>query len=394
MKKVVIIGAGVAGLGIGWKLAEAGAEVVILERAQAGGSTTLASGGMIAAAAELGHASPPEAEFARRSSAMWPAFAAELETRTGLGVGYRRNGSLMVMLEGETPHGKPELGETNPHGADMLTAEQARAMEPMLAPSVKGALWAPDEASVDTHAMAKALIVAFERAGGSIQRNETAVRFELDAEQHIVGVRTPFGLHHADAYVLAAGAWSPRLEGLPEAAVPPIIPVKGEILVLEPPAGAELPKHVVWGNGIYLVPRGNRLLVGATAERTGYDTSPTPEATAWLRKQSSGLMPALSSWRISDHWVGLRPVSPDGMPLLGQSAVDGLFIAGGQYRNGILFAPAIADMMSRLVLERTTAFGAFDPLRFGGSKAAAPGLIVETAHRRTGPGISEWHVGF
>ena len=260
-KKVVIIGAGAAGLGIGWKLAEAGADVVILERAQAGGSTTLASGGMIAAAAELGHASGPDVDFARRSGEMWPDFAATLQAQTGIEIGYRRDGSLMVMLEGEVPHTKPELGETSPHlhgagthdqahghphakttepdetnphahGASKLSPAEARAMEPMLADTVKGALWAPDEATVDTHAMAKALIVAFERAGGKIQRNETAVRFELDHEGHVLGVRTPFSVHSGDAYVLAAGSWSPRLEGLPKEVLPPIIPVKGEIIVL------------------------------------------------------------------------------------------------------------------------------------------------------------------
>jgi glycine oxidase len=431
MKKIVIIGAGVAGLGIGWKLAEAGAEVTILERAQAGGATTLASGGMVAAAAELGHTSGPDVEFAHRSGVMWPGFAAALQERTGIEIGYRRNGSLLVMLEGEVPHAKPELGETCPHahssahghaqahgktepdeanphahGTSKLSPAEARAMEPMLAETVKGALWAPDEAVVDTHAMARALIAAFQKAGGTLSANEAAVNIETE-DGRVSGVRTPFALYHADAYILAAGAWNAHvnltknvsgrrgshIEELPGETLPPVIPVKGEIMVLEPPAGAALPKHTVWGNGIYVVPRGNRLLVGATAELAGYDTSPTPEATAWLRRQSAGLMPALQSWRMVEHWVGLRPASPDGMPILGQSAVEGLFIAGGQYRNGILFAPAIAETMSRLVLERATVDVAFDPRRFSGAKADKPGFIIETAHRQAGPGIHEWHAG-
>lgn len=407
-KKIVIVGGGVAGLSIGWKLVEAGCDVTILERAQAGGAATLASGGMIAAEAELGDASTPEAIFARRSSGMWPDFAAALQARTGVDIGFHRNGSLMVMLEGETPHGKPELGEENPHahGAARLSAEEVRALEPLLTERVKGALFAADEAVVDTHALARALIAAFKKAGGALSCNEAAVNVETE-NGRVTGLRTPFALYRADAYILAAGAWNAEvnliktvtsargshLEELPKDTLPAIVPVKGEILVLEPPAGAALPKHVVWGNGIYLVPRGRRLLIGATAEQVGFDTSQTPEAQSWLLERAAGLMPELASWTLAEHWVGLRPASLDGMPILGESVIEGLYLAGGQYRNGILFAPAIADAMRRLVLERVADAPAFDPRRFAGKEASKPGFIVETAHRKAGVGIAEWRTG-
>lgn len=403
---VVIVGAGVAGLGIGWRLAKAGAKVKVLERAQAGRGATTASGGMIAAAAELGHAETPETAFARRANELWPGFVADVEAQSGVSVDYRKNGSLMAALKSEHrghshggEHPTASGGQPNPHaqGADiaMLTAEEARAMEPMLTEDVAGALWAPHEATIDTHTLVRALVTAFVKAGGKLLINETAVLIETEGGR-AVGVRTPFALHRADACVIAAGAWTSGVEGLPSGALPPVIPIKGEIVVLTPPAGAALPKHVVWGNEIYIVPRADRLLVGATVERAGFDTSKSPEAYRWLLHQSTGLMPALEGWEVAEHWAGLRPATPDGLPVLGATAVDGLYVASGQYRNGILFAPAVAEVMSRLILERANAFPAFDPRRFDGSAPHVPASVIETAHRAPGKdsGFQEWHTGF
>jgi glycine oxidase len=307
-----------------------------------------------------------------------------------LSVGFKRNGSLMVMMKS---------GEPNTHGRDsdvsLIDAAQTHALEPLIATNIAGALWAPKEAVVDTHALARALAAAFIAAGGKLSLNETAVLIETDGKR-VMGVRTPFHFREADAYILAADAWTSRLEGLPSEAVPPVIPIKGEILVLTPPRAADLPKHTVWGNEIYVVPRGNQLLVGATAEQVGFDTAKTQQAFDWLRRQSTGLMPALGDWDVAEHWVGLRPASPDGLPIIGQSEIEGLYVASGQYRNGILFAPAVADVLCRLVLERVTDMPAFDPRRFKGSQACMPGSIVETAHRAPEghPEYQPWLIGF
>jgi glycine/D-amino acid oxidase-like deaminating enzyme len=120
----------------------------------------------------------------------------------------------------------------------------------------------------------------------------------------------------------------------------------------------------VWGNGGYMVPRNDRLLLGATSEEVGFDTSVTEEAATVLSRRARGLMPALAQWEIVEHWAGLRPGSPDGLPMLGRTHVDGLYAATGQYRNGILFAPAIADGLTRIVLEQAPEIAAFDPRRF------------------------------
>jgi glycine oxidase len=166
---------------------------------------------------------------------------------------------------------------------------------------------------------------------------------------------------------LAAGAWTSQIEGLPPHVMPPIIPVKGEMIALSPPEGARVPSRVIWGNGAYIVPRLRRLFVGATTSRSGFDTTPTDEAEEWLFEHALGLLPGLDDWEISEHWTGLRPGSPDDLPLLGATAVANVFIASGQYRNGILLAPAIAEAMCSVVLGRTPAIDidAFNPRRFG-----------------------------
>ncbi len=360
--KVLIIGAGAAGLGIGWRLAQQGAEVTVLERAQPARGATWAAAGMIAPVGEGVHGT--EAEFGRKSSALWPGFARELETLSGLDIGYRKSGALLVAADETAAH---TLGERSieEEGLELLNAPQALEKEPMLSPLICGAAWAADEAQVDNRALGEALTHAFLRAGGTLQRNEAAVRFEAD-EEKVYGVRSPFKLYEADAYVIAAGAWSGQFEGLPQNALPPVTPVKGEMLALDAADDAHMPEHVVWGNEVYLVPRRRRLLVGATVTQSGFDTSVTENAGSWLRSHALTLMPALENWEVGEHWAGLRPGSPDNLPILGPTRIPNLFAATGQYRNGILFAPAIADVMAQTILDGKLPAdcAAFDARRF------------------------------
>ncbi len=356
--KVLIIGAGVAGLGIGWRLVQSGVEVHVIERAQVGRGATWASAGMLAVLGELGDEESPEMEFARHARALWPGFAKELKEKAGLDIGYRENGAVIVARTAEE--------ETHlARGQDVrrLTPAEACALEPMLTPDIHAAVLAPGEAQVNSRALGEALARAFVRGGGKLTLNETVLRIEVEGKK-AVAVRAAFGRHEADAIILAAGAWSGLVEGLPEKAVPPVKPVKGEMIALEPRAGARPPEHVVWGNGVYLVPRGDRLLVGATMEDTGFDTRVTRQARNWLYDRAVALMPSLKEWDVVDHWSGLRPGSPDGLPMLGPTIVERLYLATGQFRNGILFAPAVAELLCRLVLEQRSETLAFDPRRF------------------------------
>jgi glycine oxidase len=359
--KIVVIGAGVAGLSIGWRLSQAGAQVTVLERAQPGRGATWASAGMIAATAEIEEGDTPQARLAHRAASLWPHFAREIEEACGIDPGYRVDGTLIIACS-SVEAGSLERRAEGSAALEFLTPSAAKLLEPLLSDDVAGGLFNPNEAQVDNRALVPALGIAFQRAGGVLKINDPVVRFEIE-NGCAAAARTPFALYRADAFVLAAGAWSGRIEGLPAEAVPAVVPVKGEMIALSP-KGDAIPKHMVWGNEVYLVPRHDRLLVGATVTREGFDTRITPAAAEWLYAHAVGLMPALAEWDLVDHWAGLRPGSPDDLPLIGASSLGGLFVASGQFRNGILFAPAIAEAMRDIMLNGALPQPAFDPRRF------------------------------
>jgi glycine oxidase len=353
--KVVIIGAGVAGLGIGWRLLQAGAQVTILERGQAANGATRAAAGMLAVTAELEHAAEPETSFANYSNALWEDFKLEIEQVSGRSIGFSASGALMLAAD----TGLAGLRARAERQPDLRLLDKAaiRALAPMLTGEYSGALWAPHEAHVDSRALGEALTIAFLKVGGVLFTHEAVVQIGHRDGKPVA--HTPFAVDTADAILVAAGAWTGLVADVP------IMPIKGEMIALTPPAGTALPGPVIWGNGIYAVPRDGRLLIGATVEDVGFDTSLTSEAAQSLRARAEALMPDLRDWTLADHWAGLRPRSPDGLPLLGPTALPGVFVASGQYRNGILFAPAIARMMADLIMGHGEVIPAFDPRRFG-----------------------------
>jgi len=370
--RVAIVGAGVAGLAIGWRLAQNGVRVTVIDRAQPGRGATWAAAGMIAATAETGEAETPDAHLARQSRALWPDFAQEIEEVSGMKLGFVQDGSLLVAAnEEQATHFTERARQSNELLA--LTAEEARRMEPRLDDRIRGALLATKDARVDNRLLGAALALCLRAAGGRLVANEPVMRIDADGARGIQ-VCTSFGIYEADAVVLAAGAWSGCIPGLSPEVLPPVTPFKGEMLSLRPPRDQSLPERVVWGHDVYLVPRGSRLLIGATLADAGFDTRITHEALDWLTERAVTLMPSLWEWRIEEHWAGLRPGSPDGLPILGQTTVEGLYVASGQHRNGILFAPSVAEILSRSVLERIAGPDAFDPRRFGAALAPSPGF--------------------
>jgi glycine oxidase len=370
--RVIIIGAGVAGLSIGWRLVLAGCDVVVLDRAQPAGGATWASAGMIAVTGENDNTASPEAKFGEYSHSLWPSFAQDVEAASGRRIAFRVDGALVTAPDAQSAAALVTRADASGGKTKYLSPAEARALEPLLAPDIAGALYDPTEAQVDNRALGSALAAAFVRAGGVLQSDETVIRFEVVADR-IAAAVTPFAKYHGDAFVLAAGAWTTLIAGLPAEVMPPVVPVKGEMIALAPPNVAVLSTRIVWGNEVYLVPRHDRLFVGATVSREGIDTSVTREAADWLRSHAARVMPALGEWDIAEHWAGLRPGSPDNLPILGETALKGLFVASGQFRNGILFAPAIAEALSRLVLGRTppSLIAAFSPLRFGDQASLA-----------------------
>jgi glycine oxidase len=355
--KIVVIGAGVAGLAIGWRLAQAGQDVTLLERAQPGKGATWASAGMLAVTSELLNSGPEEMEFAGYSNDLWPAFAKEIEAESGRSIGYETNGALLLAEDAQMLDRLARQVNSRP-GLELVDAGRAREIASLVTGNVAGGLWSPGEARVNNRALGVAMAIALQKAGGTLKTNEAVVRIER-RENRAAVAHTPFGLHHADAFVLAAGAWS----GLVEDKLAPIVPVKGQMILLTPPPGVVTPSCVIWGNGVYAVPRKEGLAIGATVEEVGFDTALTDEARASLFNAAAKLMPSLRDWAIADQWAGLRPKAPDGLPLLGRTSLDGLWLAGGQYRNGILFAPAVAEIMCRQILGGE-GIAAFDPRRF------------------------------
>ncbi|HWU26269.1 MAG TPA: glycine oxidase ThiO [Rhizomicrobium sp.] len=372
--KIVIVGAGVAGLSIGWRLAQSGAQAVVLERAQPGRGATWAAGGMIAPLAEYGMTDSPDARLAWQSAAIWPRFAEEIEAASARAIGFHCGGSLTIAHAAKTLEA---FSTRATEKASILSPAEARNRAPLLADDIAGALWAPEDAQVDNRALGPALATAFVRAGGTLQTNEAAVLFEIH-KGRILGVRTPFAFYEGDAYVIAAGAWSGAFSSLPPEVIPPVLPVKGEMIALTAPAEVRISIPIVWGEGIYLVPRHGQIFAGATESREGFDTSLTAMAEARLFEAACSLMPALRRWEIAEHWAGLRPGSPDDLPILGETSMAGLFVASGQYRNGILLAPSIAEALCRLVMERGAPpeIAAFDPKRFH-SRAVEEGSVVQ-----------------
>jgi glycine oxidase len=328
---------------------------------------------------EFGDAGKELLELGLRSAEMWPGFAGELEAASGAGdVGLRATGTLLVARdEDEARELERQLAFRESLGlrANRLRASEAREREPALAASVRLALYAPDDHSVDPRSVAAALRRACERAGVQLCEHTTALAVELDASgERVAGVRVSRGgsrdelpanlgadegsggdflgedgsydVVKARQVVVAMGAWSGGLAGLPEGAGVPVRPVKGQIVRLRDPAGPGLLEGVLRYEGGYIVPRGDgRYVLGATVEERGFDPAPTAGGVYELLRDAHDLLPGVSELEIEELSVGYRPGTPDNAPMIGPGALAGLTWATGHHRNGILLAPLTAELV-------------------------------------------------
>ncbi len=358
---IVVIGAGVIGLSIAWRLAQRGAAVTVFDKGAAGAGASHAAAGMLAICAE---AEPGEAALValgRASQALWPGFARELEGAASLPVDLRTEGTLLVALTADDQarlRHSFEFQQSLGLPVEWISGAEARRREPHLAPGIAGAVFSPEDHQVDNRKLAAALRVAAAAAGANI-REHCAVERIVMAGGRAAGVVLADGTQvEADTIVLAAGAWSRRIEGLPPDARPPVRPVKGQMLALRMNPAAPLLTHVLWAPGAYLAPRRDgRLIVGATVEEKGFDATLTAGGVLSLLEATWRALPAVEELPIDEMWVGHRPGSRDDAPILGASPIDGLVYATGHHRNGILLTPITADTVARLVLD-----GAVDPV--------------------------------
>ena len=319
----------------------------MLERAAPPAGATRVAAGMLAPVGELAFGEPELLEMTLASARLYPDFVAELEATTGEATGYLRQGAIHVALDRDEAaelRRVHDLQRSLGLEAEWLPPRRCRELEPGLTPSFNGGVHAPGEAAVDPRALTAALLAALAGAGVEVWTGVEALAGLFEGER-LAGVRTAAGEElHAASTVLAAGAWSGQAEWLPEHARPPVRPVKGQVLELRSRDGAPPCERIVASERVYLVPRPDgRLIVGATSEEQGFDTAVTAGGVHELLREAYRLLPEVAEMELADSMAGLRPGTPDNLPLIGPGAIEGLLLATGHYRNGILLAPLTAD---------------------------------------------------
>ncbi|MER6358809.1 glycine oxidase ThiO [Streptomyces sp. NPDC001634] len=350
---VLVIGGGIIGLVTAWRAAQRGFATAVVDPEPGGGAARVAAG-MLAAVTELHYGEQTLLGLNLESARRYPDFVAELTAAAGQDIGYRRCGTLAVALDADDRAHLRELHALQQQSgleSEWLSGRECRRLEPMLAPGVRGGLRVDGDHQVDPRRLARALVTACERAGVVFHR----VRAEELAvvRERAAGVRTTDGTDlAAGQVVLAAGSLSGRLAGVPDEVLPPVRPVKGQVLRLTVPKRyapflSRTVRAVVRGSQVYLVPRENgELVVGATSEELGWDTTVTAGGVYELLRDAHELVPGITELPLTETRAGLRPGSPDNAPLLGPTALDGLLLATGHYRNGVLLTPVTGDVMA------------------------------------------------
>lgn len=345
----VIVGGGVIGLAVARHAARAGLRVTILERGVPAREASWAAAGMLSPLAEA-EGPGPMLDLLLEARETYPAYVEALRAETGIDAGYSDAGTLFLALrEEDEPELEARLAWQRAAGlaVERLDAAAARAAEPAVSPSVRMALRFPGDHQVDNRALSEALLRSAEAAGVELRLGAAATHLLRDGNR-AAGVACADGSRvRAGAVVLAGGAWAGRLEGLPRPV--PVEPVHGQLLAIDSPP--PLLRHVVDSPRCYLVPRtSGRLIVGATVEHTGERRAVTPWGLTRLLTGAMEAVPGLAHAPVVETWSGLRPGTPDGLPVLGPDPdVAGLVYATGHYRNGILLAPLTGERIGALL---------------------------------------------
>ncbi len=376
----IFVGGGVIGLACAWRAAQRGADVCVLERDRPAAGATGVAAGMLAPVGEASWGEEKLLALNLESLRRWPAFAEEIEGEAETEVEFAPRGALHVALdrdEAEELRRRYELHRKLGLDSEWLPGRACRDLEPGLATAVRGGAHVSGEASVDPRRLVAALLGALDRRGvpvhsgaevaggarnGGVWRLETRDGHEFQAE----------------AVALTAGCWSGQMNWLPPKARPPVRPVKGEILTLRGPADEPVCERIVAGERVYMVPRADgRLIVGATVEERGFDTTLTAGGVHELLREAYRVLPEIAELELVEATAGLRPGSPDNAPLIGRAA-DGLLVAAGHFRNGVLQAPVTADSIGALLVGEAPSvdLAPFAPGRFTGRRS---GRTVEVA---------------
>jgi glycine oxidase len=360
----VVAGGGLIGGAIALQLARAGLSVGLFDRQEPGQEASWASAGILSPAPE----SPgmiAMVPLGKASLALYAEFVALVEEISGQKVGYRPKGTLQALF---SHHAREELSTLVAlhHGlglkAEPLRAEEARELEPAISDGVRAGVLRPDEGSVDNRALTKAVLEAAKRSGAEIFPGRAVTSLWVQGSR-CSGLRLGSEKIAANWTVIAAGCFSAGIEGV--ASYAPVLPVKGQILALRAPT-AKI-ERVLWSEEIYIVPRSDgRIVAGASVEHQGFDKSVTAGAMEKILRATLELAPSLAEARIEETWAGLRPDSPDHLPILGPTDLEGLLIATGHFRSGVLLTPVTARLIADWVTKQSVSvdWERYSPMRF------------------------------
>jgi glycine oxidase len=357
---VVVVGAGVIGLATAFELRRRGAEVAVVESAASAGSgATRVAAGMLAPVGELDFGEPDLLAINLLSAGLYPDFAAAVEEITGHDTGYRRLGGLHVALDRDEAAGLRRVLDLQLSlglNSRWLGPGASRDLEPGLHPGLNGSVLVEDDGVVDPRALSAALVEALARLAVPIAFSTEVTSLLLDASPGqsgpaVSGVRLSDGRAIlASTVVASGGAESGRSGWLPEADRPPVRPVKGQVAELRGDPAEPACSRILASERVYLAPRTDgRLIVGATVEEMGYDTTVTAGGIHELLREAYRLLPDVAEMEFIEATAGLRPGTPDNLPVVGPASTPGLVLATGHYRNGILLAPVTADAVAGLV---------------------------------------------
>jgi len=371
MKKfdVAIAGGGLIGGSIALELARAGLRVGLFDRQEPGQEASRAGAGILSPAPESS-AMIPLVPLGKASMGLYPEFVRIVEEISSQSVGYRPKGTLQALFSRDA---REELSTVIAlhHGlglkAEPLSAEDARALEPSLSEELEAGVLRPEEASVDNRALTQAVLEAARRTGVEFYSASGAEGIWCEGGR-CVGLHLKKEKIEAGWTVIAAGCFSANIEGI--AAYAPVRPAKGQMVALR--ADHLKIERVLWSEKIYLVPRNDgRILAGATVEYTGFEKGLTAGGLEKILAGAIELSPDLATARVEETWAGLRPDSPDHLPILGPTDIDGLLIATGHFRGGILLTPVTARLVREWVTQQRVSvdWDRFSPMRFQSASA-------------------------
>jgi glycine oxidase len=343
---VAVVGGGPIGLAAAWRAAQRGLRVCVLDSGEPGAWHVAA--GMLAPVAEAQFGEDALLALSMRAARGYPAFCAELAEASGIDPGLFESGTLVVARDRDEAEALERLLAFRRRlglPVERLLPTAARRAEPALAPTVRLALDVAGDHSVDPRRLVTALTEAVRRSGGFVRARARVLALIVEGER-VTGVRLDGDeTLAAGAVLVAAGAHSAQLEGVPRDARVPVRPVKGQVLRLRDPHGPGLVDRTVRTSDAYIVPRADgRYVLGATMEERGFDTAPTAGGVYELLRDVSEVLPGVLELEVEEVLAGLRPATPDNVPAIGPGALDGLFWATGHHRNGILLSGLTGEL--------------------------------------------------